>query len=391
MKIKDVVKINELNINSKYPYSEIEYIDTASLTEGRFEKIQHIQLKDAPSRAKRIVRHNDILISTVRPNLKHYGIAKNPSSKTVASTGFAVITCKKICPDYLYHLLTTNWYTDFLSGIAESQQSNYPAFNPSLIENTTIDLPELPIQRKIAAVLSTYHDLIENNNRRIAILEKIAEELYREWFVRLRFPGHEKVKIVKGVPDGWEPKRLKEVVDRKSFRKIYRESELQPDGRIIVIDQSVNEYLGFYDGEPEHRASENRPIMLFGDHSCKMQIMIEPFSLAENVIPFVAKGKMPTAFLFYLIHNSIETTEYKRHWSELVNKEVYIPKEHLQSEFARIVISNIHQKEKLISINRRIKIVRDRLLSRLMSGKIDVENLDIQFPDSMKEEAAANA
>ncbi|MDD5524470.1 MAG: hypothetical protein PHV90_04440, partial [Smithella sp.] len=82
MKIKDVVKINELNINSKYPYSEIEYIDTASLTEGRFEKIQHIQLKDAPSRAKRIVRHNDILISTVRPNLKHYGIAKNPSSKT---------------------------------------------------------------------------------------------------------------------------------------------------------------------------------------------------------------------------------------------------------------------------------------------------------------------
>ena len=73
------------------------------------------------------------------------------------------------------------------------------------------DLRKVPVirapqknQRKIAAVLSAYDDLIENNNRRIAILEKMAEELYREWFVRLRFPGHEKTKIIKGVPNGWE-------------------------------------------------------------------------------------------------------------------------------------------------------------------------------------------
>jgi type I restriction enzyme S subunit len=65
-------------------------------------------------------------------------------------------------------------------------------------------IPLHPNQCKIAAVLSAYDDLIENNNRRIAILEKMAEELYREWFVRLRFPGHEKTKIIKGVPEGWE-------------------------------------------------------------------------------------------------------------------------------------------------------------------------------------------
>ena len=301
------------------------------------------------------------------------------------NTSLYVKDFKNNYPKYVYYFLKTFHLENFNSG------AGVPTLNQNHLHKLKIKIPNPPIQRKIAAVLSAYDDLIENNNRRIAILEKMAEELYREWFVRLRFPGHEKVKIVKGVPDGWEPKRLKEVVDRKSFRKIYRESELQPDGRIIVIDQSVNEYLGFYDGEPEHRASENRPIMLFGDHSCKMQIMIEPFSLAENVIPFVAKGKMPTAFLFYMIHNSIETTEYKRHWTELINKEIYIPKEHLQIEFAEKAITHIHQKEKLVAMNRRIKIIRDRLLSRLMSGKIDVENLDIQFPDSMKEEAAANA
>lgn len=301
------------------------------------------------------------------------------------NTSLYVKDFKNNYPKYVYYFLKTFHLENFNSG------AGVPTLNQNHLHKLKIKIPNPPIQRKIAAVLSAYDDLIENNNRRIAILENMAEELYREWFVRLRFPGHEKVKIVKGVPDGWEPKRLKEVVDRKSFRKIYRESELQPDGRIIVIDQSVNEYLGFYDGEPEHRASENRPIMLFGDHSCKMQIMIEPFSLAENVIPFVAKGKMPTAFLFYMIHNSIETTEYKRHWTELINKEIYIPKEHLQIEFAEKAITHIHQKEKLVAMNRRIKIIRDRLLSRLMSGKIDVENLDIQFPDSMKEEAAANA
>jgi type I restriction enzyme S subunit len=339
--------------------------------------------------------NDDILFARITPCLENGKIAQvklRKNNSGFGSTEFFVFRGKKekLNQSFLYYLAKSDliWKSAVNSMVGASGRQRADS---GFLGNLRFRIPLLPIQRKIAAVLSAYDDLIENNNRRIAILEKMAEELYREWFVRLRFPGHEKVKIVKGVPDGWEPKRLKEVVDRKSFRKIYRESELQPDGRIIVIDQSVNEYLGFYDGEPEHRASENRPIMLFGDHSCKMQIMIEPFSLAENVIPFVAKGKMPTAFLFYMIHNSIETTEYKRHWTELINKEIYIPKEHLQIEFAEKAITHIHQKEKLVAMNRRIKIIRDRLLSRLMSGKIDVENLDIQFPDSMKEEAAANA
>jgi type I restriction enzyme S subunit len=267
--------------------------------------------------------------------------------------------------------------------------TNINNLNQGILSNLDIPLPPLPIQRKIAAVLSAYDDLIENNNRRIALLEKMAEELYREWFVRLRFPSHENARIVKGVPEGWEVKRIGEVVDRHRFGKIYRESELQPEGDIIVIDQSVNEFLGFYNGAPEHTASINQPIMLFGDHSCKMQLMIKPFSLAENVIPFTAKGGMATTFLFYLIHNSIETTEYKRHWTELISKTVYVPSSGLQSEFSNIAAMNMAKIEKLKNIRHVLSTTRDRLLSRLMSGKIDVENLDIQFPPSMQETAHA--
>ncbi len=194
-----------------------------------------------------------------------------------------------------------------------------------------IPLPPLPIQRKIAAILSAYDELIENNNRRIAILEKMAEEIYREWFIRLRFPGHEKVKVVKGVPEGWEVKKIKNIVDRKPFGRIYREGELLPEGNIIVIDQSIKDFLGFYNGDPEHYASIDESIILFGDHSCKMVLMIKPFSLAENVIPFKSNNDMPITFLFYLVHNQIETTEYKRHWTELINKSVFVPTYYMSS------------------------------------------------------------
>lgn len=251
-------------------------------------------------------------------------------------------------------------------------------------EKMKVHLPSFPIQKKIAAVLSAYDDLIENNNRRIAILEKMAEEIYREWFVRMRFPGHEKVRFHKGVPEGWEIVKVKNIIDRKRFGKIYRENELFHDGEIIVIDQSVKDYLGYYNGKPEHMASIDNPIILFGDHSCKMLLMIESFSLAENVIPFQSKYSIPIIFLFYLVQNLIETTEYKRHWSELVSKSVFLPTLKLQDMFSINVKNLILKKNKIIKIKQNLKRSRDLLLPRLICGKLDVENLDIAFPPGMQ-------
>lgn len=85
------------------------------------------------------------------------------------------------------------------------------SLNQGIISRINFPLPPLPIQRKIAGILSAYDELIENNNRRIAILEKMAEEIYREWFVRMRFPGNENVKVVKGVPEGWEVKKVGDI------------------------------------------------------------------------------------------------------------------------------------------------------------------------------------
>ena len=83
-----------------------------------------------------------------------------------------------------------------------------PHISAKQIGDFLIPIPPLPIQRKIAATLSAYDDLIENNKRRIALLEKMAEEIYREWFVRMRFPGCNITKLRKGLPEGWETTKL---------------------------------------------------------------------------------------------------------------------------------------------------------------------------------------
>src|SRR5207302_847690 len=105
--------------------------------------------------------------------------------------------------------------------------------------------PDKELQRKIAATLYAYDNLIENNKRRIALLETMAEEIYREWFVRMRFPGHKQVKFDKGVPEGWRIQKIKSLVDRKPFGRLYREDELSKEGQVIVIDQSRSYRLGF--------------------------------------------------------------------------------------------------------------------------------------------------
>ena len=171
------------------------------------------------------------------------------------------------------------------------------------LKTSKVFCPPMHIQRKIAAILSTYDDLIENNTRRIKILEGMARTLYQEWFVHFRFPGHENVPMIESslgaIPQGWKVKKVKEIVERLKAGKIYREVDVNQTGRIIVVDQSRADFLGFHNNQPDHKASPKAPIIVFGDHTCKMQLMVNPFSLGPNVVPFIAKDETPIS-LFIL-------------------------------------------------------------------------------------------
>jgi type I restriction enzyme S subunit len=234
-------------------------------------------------------------------------------------------------------------------------------------------IPKIDEQRKIANILYSYDELIQNNTKRISILEQMTEQLYKEWFVRMRFPNYENTKFIKGIPSVWNILPVEKLVNRKRFGKTYKQDEVFEEGKVIVIDQSVKDYLGFHNQEADHNASVNNPYLLFGDHSCKMVLMTEPFSLGENIIPFLPKEDIQPYFLFQLINELVETIEYKRHWKELVVKKVVIPNSELQVKFSELIKPFFKEKEILVNSIRNLKKTRDLLLPRLISGKLKIE------------------
>jgi type I restriction enzyme S subunit len=177
VKVGDFVATNSRTVTKEYPYSEIKYLDTSSLNEGLMSDFQILNLEEAPSRAKRLVRHNDVLISTVRPDQKHYGIVKEPAPDLVVSTGFCVISCKNFSPHFIYLLLTNNEMTDFLHSIAEGSTSTYPSLKPSDIEKIEFQLPPKEKIDDFEKTASVHWDKINSNQSQIRTLISMRDNL----------------------------------------------------------------------------------------------------------------------------------------------------------------------------------------------------------------------
>ena len=175
--IGEFTQINTSTIRKDYDQSSIEYLDTGSITEGKIEGYKQYTLEDAPSRAKRLVRHNDVIYSTVRPIQKHYGIIKHPKPNLVVSTGFSVLTCNKIDPHFVYILLTQPDMTEYLHSIAEGSTSTYPSLKPSDLAKVEFQLPP---KDKLEDFSKLAHDSwakIDHNQNQIRTLEKLRDTL----------------------------------------------------------------------------------------------------------------------------------------------------------------------------------------------------------------------
>lgn len=184
--VRQLCKMNQSSYTSKDHWGYINYLDTGSITRNVIEGYEHIDLTKVklPSRAKRKVAVGDIIYSTVRPNLCHYGMLGEVPENCLVSTGFAVIKADEaeVNPRFLYYYLTLPEIVESLHSIGEQGQATYPAINPSDIEDLEISIPERNVQNKIVAVLSDYDAAIANCRKQIALLEEAAMRLYREWF-----------------------------------------------------------------------------------------------------------------------------------------------------------------------------------------------------------------
>ncbi|NQT59346.1 MAG: restriction endonuclease subunit S [Bacteroidetes bacterium] len=177
VKLGDFVTMNKLSLKKNSNILEIKYLDTSSLTEGKINDLQYLLLKQVPSRAKRLVKHNDILISTVRPNQKHYGIIRNPDNNLIVSTGYCVITCNKINPYFVYVFLTTSEMTEYLHSIAEGSTSTYPSLKPEDLKKLEFHNPRQETLDDFSVICHGFWNKIERNYLQISILENLRDNL----------------------------------------------------------------------------------------------------------------------------------------------------------------------------------------------------------------------
>ena len=200
-KLKELADFNPESLTTKNKLQFINYLDTGNITKGKIDTIQYLNLSTdkVPSRAKRIVKKNDIIYSTVRPNQEHYGIIKNPIDNMIVSTGFVVLRSKedKCDSNFLYYFLTLPENTEYLSNVAEDSTTAYPSITPDVIMNMDIALPPLPEQKAIAEVLSSLDDKIDLLTRQNKTLEDIAQAYFRKWFIE-------------DASDEWEIKKLRD-------------------------------------------------------------------------------------------------------------------------------------------------------------------------------------
>lgn len=380
----EYVKFSKFIVSTQYGYTAEE----TSLVEGdakylritdivpyfvNKEQVPFCKIDDNKKK-KYLINENDLLIARTGATTG-YNLVVDKSYKNFVFASYLIrfnYNKNDLYPLYLkYVLKSQQWYgfvNNFISGSAQ------PGMNAKAFGKFEIPFFNYDIQKRISNILSTYDKLIENNNKRIKLLEQMAENLYKEWFVRFRFPGYEDVEFENGIPKGWEVKKIKNCVKRLPFNRLYKSNELESEGKVIVIDQSSAEFLGYHNDEPSHCASIDKPVLLFGDHSCKFLLMIREFSLGENVVPFISENenKLNDYYLFYAVHKIIVTEEYKRHWGRFTGMKILVPDYELQIVFADFIKPIIQEQNNLWNEIQLLIKQRDMLLPRLMSGKLEV-------------------
>ena len=249
------------------------------------------------------------------------------------------------------------------------------------LKEEEISMPPLPIQRRIAGILSAYDELIDNSQRRIKILEALARALYREWFVHFGFPGHESVPRVLSplgeIPQGWEVKAVQEIVRRIPVGKKYDQKTVSPTGAVPVFDQGKSGVIGYHDEEPGVSASEGEPVIVFANHTCYQRLVHIPFSAIQNVLPFVPSHSVPRNiyWLHWATNDLIVFNDYKGHWPEFAAQTVVVPPALLCDQFGNFAAPLSRQMLKLDNQIQNLRHTRDLLLPRLLSGQIDVERV----------------
>ena len=277
---------------------------------------------------------------------------------------------------YIYWLMRTREYQRSIANTSTGATVHHTS--PKKIYDYDLEVPPLPIQHRIANILSRYDSLIENYQKQIKLLEEAAQRLYKEWFVDLHFPGHENTNIIDGVPEGWEKKSVDSIYNIK-YGKNLSTKLITETGFYPVY--GANGVIGYYD-----KANCNEQVVLItsrgnGSGDVLMTYHKDAFITNNSFIVTPSEGfeycKLPFTFQFLKMANfrAVRTGAAQ---PQLTNQSIHtvdviLPNKNLIEKFCSATIG---MNDTIIKYREQIRLLteaRDRLLPKLMSGELTLE------------------
>lgn len=407
IRLGDACKTNMYSYSPKEKWNFVNYLDTGNITDNKIDSIQYINIENEklPSRARRKVKKDSIIYSTVRPNQHHFGIIKSQPENFLVSTGFAVIDTDSqvLDADFLYYLLTQSTIVESLHAIAEQSTSAYPSIKPSDIENLEMEIPDIATQKKIADVLFSLDRKIAQNMEVNKNLEEQIRILCNAWL-------NDYVPFGGICPSDWLLTPL------SSFAKFisgysYKGTELQESSVAMATIKNFDRKGGFklvgYKEivpssklKPEHHAELFDTLVAHTDLTQNAEVIgnAEPvlsFSGYEDIIFSMDVVRVlpdkPTISKF-LIAAMLKTQQFKTHCLGYVNGttvlhlskkalpeySLMLPEDFTVLHPLDEAVSSMY-KQMALNIDETVQLthLRDALLPQLMSGEIDVSNLNL--------------
>jgi len=371
------------------------YLDHSKFVYVSYEKMR----KDLSSN---LARPGDVVF-TQRGTLGQISIIDDNSlySEYVISQSQMKLTVNQHLANrhFIFYYFSTDEAIEKLKSYTSS--SGVPHINLTVLRNFKIPLPPIHVQDSIVQLLSTYDDLIENNRRRIQLLEQAARLLYKEWFVHFRFPGHEHVTITDGVPEAWQPTSISKLAT--VYRgKSYKSSELRDEGGHDFVNlKCIQRFGGFrssgikrFEGEHKehHRVFSGDIVMAVTDMTRDAMIVAQagriPRAIGEraiysmDLVKIVPEPEIAPNWLYLLFRHSEFSFVVREHATGtnvlhlkpkyIENWRAPLPPTTLRRTFAEVVDPILAQVDLLESQNSALAKARDLLLPRLMTGEIQV-------------------
>lgn len=367
------------NVQNYYNPPSIPWLKTKEVNYSRIYATESYISEDGlKNSSAKLIPENSVIVAMYGQGdtAGRVAINKIPVTTNQACCNL-IIDDKKADYEYVYYALTSMY--DKLVSLKNGGAQ--PNLNAALIRGVEIPYPEIKQQKKIADILSAYDNLIENNQKQIKLLEEAAQRLYKEWFIDLRFPGHETTKIKNGVPEGWKKEKLIDLADVQ-YGFAFDGSKFNDKGlgtpiiRIRNIpDANTSDYTT--ENAEEQYFVQNGDIVVGMDGEFHINSWAGKTAyLVQRSCSFRPKKKLMKGYLLQAIYEPIKFFE-----KTVVGATVaHLGKKHIDTieiltapdEFYKPFQLWFDKRQLLLNQNTTLKEARDRLLPKLMSGEIEV-------------------